>query len=168
MRGKDLRCGAIAIAASSGEAISDAVELFKPTQWSERGEGRRSRAPASDNAADSGIVDHFDAPDDLKRIEWLAVDQKMLRQLLAARRAALKRHQQTRLHLRLGAIYLNRGQPILETDNLVAYRGHELGRLSFASAGIDAEQPAVAVAMDKRVDRIDQSPLLADLLEQAG
>jgi hypothetical protein len=83
------------------------------------------------------------------------VDQKMLRQLLAARGGALKRHQQTRLHLRLGAIYLDRGQPILETDDLVAHRGHELGRLGFTSAGIDAEQSAVAVAMDKRVDRIN-------------
>ena len=75
MRGKDLRCGAIAIAASNGEAISDVVELFKPTQWSERGEGRRSGAPASDNATDRGIVDCLDAPVDLNWVEWGAVDQ---------------------------------------------------------------------------------------------
>src|SRR5271165_5398034 len=99
MRGKDLRCGAIAIAASSGEAISDAVELFKSTQRSERRERRRSRAPASDNPSDRCIVDRLDVPDDLDRIEWRAMDQKMLRELLAARGGALERHQQTRLHL---------------------------------------------------------------------
>src|SRR6202035_3557269 len=77
---------------SSGEAISDTVELLKPAQWSERGEGRRSRAPARDNPAERIIVDRFDVLDDLKRIKWRAVDQKMLRQLFAARGGALERH----------------------------------------------------------------------------
>ena len=91
--GDYLRCGAIAIEASSSETISDSVERLKTAQWSERGEGRRSRAPAGENAADSVTVDRFDVPDDLNGIEWRAVDQKMLRQLLAACRRALKRHQ---------------------------------------------------------------------------
>src|SRR6516165_10146368 len=161
MRGKDLRCGAIAIAASSGEAFSDAVEIFQPTQRSECRQGRRSRAPASHDTVDRSIVDRFDAPDDLQWIERRAVNQEMLRQLFATCRGALERHQQTRLYLRLGTVELDRGQPVLETEDLLAHRRQEFGRLGFAGAGIDAEQSAVAVTMDKRVDRVHQPPLLA-------
>ena len=82
--------------------MSDAVEPFKPAQRSERGEGRGGRAPVGDNPVDRIIVYRLDMLDDLKRIKWCAVDQKMLRQLFAARGGALKRHQQTRLHLSLG------------------------------------------------------------------
>ena len=56
----------------------------------------------------------------------------MLGQLLATRRGALERHQQTRLHLRLGAVELDCGQAIPQLHRLVAERRHEFGRFVLA------------------------------------
>ena len=70
--------------------MSDAVEPFKPAQRSERGEGRGGRAPVGYNPANRIIVYRLDMFDDLERIKWCPVDQKMLRQLFAPRGAAFE------------------------------------------------------------------------------
>src|SRR5207247_8315673 len=49
-----------------------------------------------------------------------------------------------------------------------AQRRNELRRLGLAGTGIDPEESAVAVTVDKGVDRVDQASLFSDLLEQAG
>src|SRR6516162_11420569 len=95
------------------------------------------------------------------------MNQKVLRQLLAARRRALERHQQTRLHLRLSSIELDGGQSVPQLHRFLAQRRYQFGRLALAGPGIDAEQPAVSIAVSKGVDRIYQPPLLTNLLEQA-
>ena len=125
-------------------------------------------APARDDAADRGVVDRLDAAHHVGRIERRAVDQHVLRHLLAARPGAFQRHQQAGLHLRLGARQLAGGQPVGEPHRLVAQDRHQLGRLFLAGAGIDAEQPAVAVAVREGMDRVDEAALLAHFLEQPG
>jgi len=117
---------------------------------------------------DRGVVDRLDAAHHVGGIDRRAVDQHVLRQLLAARPGALQRHQQPGLHLRLGARQLGRGEAVGKARGLLAQYRQQLGRLLFAGAGIDAEQPAVAIAMREGMDRIDEAALLAHLLEQAG
>ena len=90
----------------------------------------------------------------------------MLGQLLAARRRAFERHQQTRLHLRLGAGQFDRAQPVFELARLLAQGRHQFGRFFFAGAGINPEQPAVAIAVAKAMDRVDEPALFADFLKQ--
>ena len=58
-------------------------------------------------------------------------------------------------------------QPVAEPHRLVAQRRHEFRRLVLAGAGIDAEQAAVAIAVGKGMDRVDEAALLAHLLEEA-
>lgn len=105
---------------SGGEPRPHALEIFEPAERPERGQGRRARAPAGDDATDRGIVDHLDPAHDLGRIERGAVDQQMLRQLLAARRGAFERHQQAGLHLGFGAGELGGAQPVFELSCLRA------------------------------------------------
>ena len=92
----------------------------------------------------------------------------MLRHLLAARPGALQGHQHPGLHLRLGARQLGRGESVGKARGLLAQYRQQLGRLLLAGAGVDAEQPAVAIAMREGMDRIHQAALLAHLLKQAG
>src|SRR5215831_19338106 len=156
------------IAGSRREPLADPVEFFQPAHWSETDQRRWTRAPAGYDPADRVIINRFDAPDDVDRIERSAVDQEMLSLLLATRRGALERHQQPCLHLCHGAIEFDGAQSRLEPNRLLAQRRYQLGRLGLAGAGVDSKEPGVAISVDKGVNGVDQPSLLPNLLEQAG
>src|SRR5436309_15349046 len=96
-------CAAAPSSVRGTEPAGQPVELFQTADRTQRRKGRRRAAPAGDDAGDRRIIDSLDAADDLRRVERRAMDEEMLRQLLAARRGALERHQQAGFHLRLGA-----------------------------------------------------------------
>src|SRR5215472_8873533 len=165
-RGKVLRWAAIFPRCPLGrEARLQFAVFLQSAQRPERCNRRRRRAPARHDPPNGGVIDGFDAPYNVGWVERGAVDQQMLGELLAASRGALERHQEPCLHLRLGPAELYRRQPILQLHRLFAQRRHQLGRLVLAGPGVDPEQSAVAITMDKGVDRIDETAFLANFLE---
>ncbi len=87
-------------------------------------------------------------------------------QLLTAAAGAFLRHQQARLQLRAGAAEFRLRDMGLDLAQFSQHDRHQFGDLAFAGAGVDAEQAAVLERRGKRVDRIHQSALFANLLEQ--
>ncbi len=90
----------------------------------------------------------------------------MTRQLLGARAAAFQRHQQPRLHLRLGARDLGLGQGFHRVVDDIDDHLHHLGRIAGVGAGIEPEKSGIGVGRMESVDRIAQSALFAHFLEQ--
>ena len=66
-----------------------------------------------------------------------------------------------------GAADLFGRDPGRDLGHLVEHQGQQLRHLAFAGAGIDAEQAAVGIGGVEAVNAVDQTPLLADTLEQA-
>ena len=99
------------------------------------------------DAPDRRVVDRIDVAHDLVGNERRAMDQHVLRHLLAARRGAFQGHQEPSFHLSLGTGQLDRREPIIELARLLAQYRQEFGRFLFPGAGIDAKQPAVAIGV---------------------
>ena len=167
--GKVLRCGAIARPAprSAAEPRPQAVEILELPDRPERRQGRRRRAPARDDAARS------------RRRRPPRCGARARRDRTACRgsacaapsaRSAPRCFPATSAARPSSAPWRGRVRPAVNPSSslqrLLAQHRHQLGRLVLAGAGIDAEQPAVAIAVGEGVDRIDQAALFAHLLEQ--
>ena len=90
----------------------------------------------------------------------------MARQLLGAGAAALQRHQQARLHLRLGAGDLGLGEGLDRIVDDVDNHFHHLRRVARVGAGIEPEEAGVGIRRVECIDGVAQSALFAHLLEQ--
>ncbi len=86
--------------------------------------------------------------------------------LLGAGRAALQRHQEARLHLRLGPRDLGLGQRLHRIIHDIDHDLHHLRRVGRIGAGVEAEEARAGVGRVERVDRVAEAALLAHLLEQ--
>src|SRR5579883_754137 len=150
----------------SRKARTDAIEMLEAADLAERGEGWPTRGDAPGNALHRLVVDGFDTRHDIGDVEELVIDEKLLRQLLAARRGALQRHEDAGLELRPRALQLGGAEPVADAPDLIAHGRHQLGDLLGPGAGIDAEEAGVAIAMREGIDGIDEATLLADLLKE--
>ena len=95
------------------------------------------------------------------------MDDHLPGELLGARARAFERHQQSGLHLRLGAGDLGFVDGVGGGRDFVDHDAHQFGRIDRVGAGIEAEHPGIHIGRVERVDRVAQAAQLADLLEQA-